>query len=142
MHGRIGRSAPARPGVPQAQPVPRPRALGRLNLQGFGHPSRACSCVPRAGACGSTGLQTQLRENPLDHGLLQDGGDESRTLTRHEAAGHGRLQMADTGSPAMRHQADLGRQGPRDTKVSFLALARLSVPSQKRPLTNVGFLGS
>lgn len=39
--------------------------------------------------------------------------------------------MADTGSPAKRQQADLGGQGPRDTKVSFLTLARLSAPGQK-----------
>ena len=41
--------------------------------------------------------------------------------------------MADTGSPAKRQQADLGGQGPRDTKVSFLALARLSALGS-RPL--------
>ena len=39
--------------------------------------------------------------------------------------------MADTGSPAKRQEADLGNQEPRDTKVSFLALARPSAPGHK-----------
>ena len=36
--------------------------------------------------------------------------------------------MADTGPSATRQRADLSGQGPRDTKVSFMTLARLSAP--------------
>ena len=45
-----------------------------------------------------------------------------------------RQLLAGTGSPARRQQADLGGQGPRDTKVSFLTLARLSAPGQQPTL--------
>jgi len=55
-------------------------------------------------------------------------------LRCQEAASRQRRLMADTGSPAKRQQADLGGQGPRDTKVSFLTLAWLSAPGHNRPL--------
>ena len=39
-----------------------------------------------------------------------------------------------------RLMGDLGNQEPRDTKVSFLALARLSAPGQELPLTKGSYL--
>ena len=66
---------------------------------------------------------------------------------RREIDGHRddvreRQELADTGAPARCQRAGRGGQGPRDTKISFLTLARFSAPGHKPPLAIVSFLAT